>query len=603
MHIVRAGCNNCKNRRVKCDEMRPQCNKCVKSGRFCDGYPAYKRSTLIAIPIAPRPENNASISPSTQTSTLPMIRSRTPQLSIRKPRHPYKASIVQHSLTIYTPCEPLLNTREGQYFQVFRAHTSSEVSGEFNSEFWTRTVLQESGSNTSVRHTIVALGALYKTLNEASKLPSDSPSNHTLVRNHYSFALLCYGKALMRAREALKTSGTYSPRAMLISILLCTCFESFVGDYKTASALIQRGLGLLEEQRGQIQQPLIHGSIDAIGNDLIQAFTRLALQAKSTDMALHFANPYRIRLNPVQVSASPPTSQPSLNIPPILSYRSEIPEVFTSSQEARSALDYLCEWILRIDEVLSSDFGQGRDEHFLPTSIKELGADCRTQLAQWSAAFEPLLNARSREGISLVEIIGIDVLKMVQLMTLVQFLMGFSTSEMDFDNFIPQFNEICELAEDVLTREKLGMGQGESKTGFVSSQTRYPAGNSSLQASFSLDLGVIPPLFLVATRCRERELRRDAIRMLLSSPRREGLWDSTLCGRVAEWIMQIEEEGLPPLHVGVPTRAESVAADERVTIKEILFDLQRREATIRCGTRGVKEGVSDPRARETHIRW
>lgn len=42
-------------RRVKCDEARPECMKCVRSGRHCPGYPAYKPMPDIATPIAQRP--------------------------------------------------------------------------------------------------------------------------------------------------------------------------------------------------------------------------------------------------------------------------------------------------------------------------------------------------------------------------------------------------------------------------------------------------------------------------------------------------------------------------------------------------------------------
>ena len=125
-----------------------------------------------------------------------------------------------------------------------------------------------------------------------------------------------------------------------------------------------------------------------------------------------------------------------------------------------------------------------------------------------------------------------------------------------------------------------------------------------IKASFALDLGIVPPLFVVATKCRDRKLRRDAIRLLLSSPRREGMWDSILSGRVAQWIMEIEEEGLS--HYEGPwgmAAMETVGEEKRVMVKEILFDLQRREATLRCGTRGAREGDPDERARIKHIWW
>ena len=34
----RSGCLTCKIRRVKCDETRPQCSRCLSAGRYCGGY-------------------------------------------------------------------------------------------------------------------------------------------------------------------------------------------------------------------------------------------------------------------------------------------------------------------------------------------------------------------------------------------------------------------------------------------------------------------------------------------------------------------------------------------------------------------------------------
>ncbi|KAK3385315.1 hypothetical protein B0H63DRAFT_181546 [Podospora didyma] len=35
---VKTGCQTCKTRKVKCDEGRPACVRCVSTGRACDGY-------------------------------------------------------------------------------------------------------------------------------------------------------------------------------------------------------------------------------------------------------------------------------------------------------------------------------------------------------------------------------------------------------------------------------------------------------------------------------------------------------------------------------------------------------------------------------------
>jgi len=247
------------------------------------------------------------------------------------------------------------------------------------------------------------------------------------------------------------------------------------------------------------------------------------------------------------------------------------------------------------------------------------------QLMQWGTAFQPLFDSRRNRVVTITERAGIDVLKMIHGMTAILFAMGFSKTEMDFDNHINSMQEIVELAKEVVVDEELFLAQEncggsagyrhatdgrsihERFPGLASHQpgaSRAEGGPLHIKASFALDLGIVPPLFVVATKCRQRKLRREAIRLLMSSPRREGMWDSILSGKVAQWIMESEEEGLQPWQGPYsPAARETVPDENRVMVKEILFDMQRRQATLRCGTRGAREGDPDPKARETHIRW
>jgi hypothetical protein len=526
--------------------------------------------------------------------------------------------------------------REGQYFQVFRIHTANELSGFFDSEFWTSSVLQESHSEAAIRHAVVALGALYKTLEKASESPPGSPNDHQntfdTAPTHYSFALQQYGKALTQLRESIQNNETGSQRTILISIILFTCFQSFTGDHKAAISQIQSGLGLLEERRQNTKQQLIRRR-DDVEDELVQMFTRLAIQAKSYDMAFHFPHPYVIRLSP---NINDPTSPRSPSSPSdatsSASEDSNIPEVFASSQEAREALDALVERIMRLNEALSS-FHPGPN-NILPRSVQHQGLGFHTALTQWSKAFQPLLDSRRSRGISNTERACINVLKMMQLMSSVLFLMAFSSSEMEFETFTTYFKDIVDLAKEVVVDEELSLAQQrcgdlascrhrdaqtQSKRssamagqfpGLATHHSHVPGayreedGYLHIKASFALDLGIVPPLFVVATKCRNRKLRRDAIRLLMSSPRREGMWDSILSGRVAKWIMEIEEEGMVAFDAYDPRSYNQVVQDERrVMVKEILFDLQSRQATLRCGTRGKKERELDERARETTIWW
>jgi len=536
------------------------------------------------------------------------------------------------SPTFYKPGGFAFNVQEGQYLQVFQKHTASELSGFFDSEFWTRSVLQECHSEASIRHAVVALGALYKTLEKASESPPGSPDNNPFdtAANHYNFALQQYGKSLTRLLESLQNNARRSQRTVLISIILFTCFQSFIGDHKAAISQIQHGLSLLEERGQELRQPLIRRKDDIVEDEIVQMFTRLAIQAKSYDMAFHFPPPHVIRLLPHTKASTLPTSLPLL-LDAESTASIHIPIIFSTSQEARQVLDSLCEQIMLFNELLSSY--QPRPHNIIPKDDQSLANSLSKmhlkrqliQLGQWDNAFQPLLHARHRPGVSNTERAGVNVLKMIHVMTTILVYTASSATEMVFDRFIEHYREMVELAKEVVVDEELFLAREEcgdlnscrhgANTNEMHNQyspelsPRQPgayqeASFCHIKASFTLDLGIVAPLFVVATKCRDRKLRREATRWLLSSPRREGMWDSILCGRVAQWIIEIEEEGLSPWDGPHGHAAkETVPAEKRVIVKEILFDFQKREATLRCGTRGVREGDLDMRVRETHIWW
>ncbi|QSZ36950.1 hypothetical protein DSL72_009041 [Monilinia vaccinii-corymbosi] len=701
---VKTGCKHCKIRRVKCDETRPQCTKCVRSGRQCDGYPYNPRNKHVknTLPIAPRPSGNAAgLDPPSSSSTTFMIPTTTTASSasasaslvpLRPPRVTHKSKSIDTPPPTSTTLGPIVeidtelfrpptlglafNAEEGRYFQVFRTHTASELSGFFDSDFWTRSVLQESHSEASIRHAVVALGALYKTLEAVAESPPGSPTT-TSVGAHHSpsspsrvsapthchFAWEQYGKAVTRMRQSIENNEVRSQRTILISSVLFTCFQSFVGDHKAAIKQVQVGLGVMEKQRRERQKSYLQRQDDIVEEELGQMFTRMAIQAKSYDMAFHFPAPWVIRLstnpsiaNPVVASPplgtpspSPTTSSslltnldwryhvahdPSLVNPPspsesatgtAASIEAPMPESFPNVHEARLVLDALCERIMRYHEELVGFYTVSNN--ILPASIKCNGYAFGRSLEQWQASFAPLLAQRRAPGTSQTERAGMIVLQMGCIMTRVLVFTAFSASEMDFDQFLPFFVEINERAKELIVDEELALAQARcggaacrhvaaSGVG-VGSGMRTPFGvkvvagspaasrdmYSHIKPSFALDLGIVPPLFVVATKCRDRKVRREAISLLMSSHRREGMWDSRLCAGVGNWIMHVEEEGLDEYAPGGASETQFVGEERRVMVMEIGFNLERRWAMLRCGTRGVRKGDFDPRARETPVRW
>jgi hypothetical protein len=61
---------------------------------------------------------------------------------------------------------------------------------------------------------------------------------------------------------------------------------------------------------------------------------------------------------------------------------------------------------------------------------------------------------------------------------------------------------------------------------------------------FNLNMGLIVPLYFVAGKCRMHSVRRKAIELLRVRERQEGVSNSFMAAKVAERLVEIEEEGL-----------------------------------------------------------
>jgi len=123
-----------KIRRVKCDETKPLCSRCVKAGLDCDGYP-----DLATQKKKPQQPPRLLLAPAKlprETFPAPHTISKSPQQSLFK------------------------NEQEHRYFRVFSNESAAQLSGYFDSDLWHGLVLQACESNSSIRHAVIAVGAL-----------------------------------------------------------------------------------------------------------------------------------------------------------------------------------------------------------------------------------------------------------------------------------------------------------------------------------------------------------------------------------------------------------------------------------------------------------
>jgi hypothetical protein len=237
---------------------------------------------------------------------------------------------------------------------------------------------------------------------------------------------------------------------------------------------------------------------------------------------------------------------------------------FNSFEEAHSSMNvYLHDFILFL---ASLDPGLPRDLPQLQ-AITEQHRVLTKRHTAWGKAFDDLLE----RGPTATES---DIAKLQVWRTLIDVMLELNVARggMTWDGKTDMFRKLVNFAEIVVEKQPRGqvvssgtrtttsqvsgphISRLNSKdqhqdpmncddTALSPSQVDYCQTVSSSKPVFSLDIGIVTPLYVVVSRCRDPAIRRRGLQLLASCNRREGIWDSTLAARVAERIIAIEENG------------------------------------------------------------
>jgi hypothetical protein len=131
-----------------------------------------------------------------------------------------------------------------------------------------------------------------------------------------------------------------------------------------------------------------------------------------------------------------------------------------------------------------------------------------------------------------------------------------------WDKAMPQMEEILVLGEKIISPTS-------------------PGDDQRAQTTFCLDVGIIVPLFTVATQCQDPLMRRKAIALLRSTSRQEALWNSLLIAKAAERILEIEESMLEETNAS--TNRSDLARSPSV---KPFFELDAKGGRLRYLQRG-----------------
>jgi hypothetical protein len=605
-------------------------------------------------------------------------------------------------MSLYDPSVNIHTTEaENRYFQFFSDHTAHELSGFFDATLWTRLVLQESHNVAAIRHAVIALGALNKSLESAPGPDLKVNDIQSIDKKHHEQAVLQHLKAIQALNYYISSSNAPQLRNALIACLLFVCFETFQGSYASSVQQTYEGLKILRSyyvgkpgSRPWIPRRSLPTSSKSMQKTMKVSKalkTRMGCDnvLKEVAMALHLEeyletdntgpesedpakpadiNPtidpgseiYEIEppvydpraehvdirqmagtdfnkeqqrsinmypLRPIfkdnpfstEVSAQPSSSSDttrktstisvlsSSTVLPLVSYTPPSTEPHTPSPSnptfahntsgsslkrplaSRSPTPIpILQNDLTIEEILIQTFvrldGQGLffgmipgipplywdihkvwhvpippsfpdfhtaqrcwdflQDHVLqfyrrtsfdrtyapassdsPASIAKQHATYLKQLSTFATSFQPYLdNAITPDGA--ITNPAALVLSLYQKCVSIVLATVPHDSEMFYDAFLPDFQYITRTCALLIAAQDV---------------TCLPR-----NTRFSFDIGIVPPLHVTATKCRDPVVRREAIDLLFASPRQEGMWDGVLSARIGRWIVSCDEEGLPP---------------------------------------------------------
>ena len=272
-------------------------------------------------------------------------------------------------------------------------------------------------------------------------------------------------------------------------------------------------------------------------------------------------------------------SEPSDSVP---GFSSEIPNAFSSLEEARNSMDFHWNTCIQLLTDVEDAHKIQEDMKLFEKQLEETRLKFSIVVEKWFSAFRAFMQKNGilldRKGTQAARTLEVSQSFMAIFLEVATH-GGVLTTEMIWDNFTEEFKHILELASLII--QSCDMDPESHKQ----------------QPQFSQDMAIVAPLYAIAHRCRDPVVRRKAISLLYASPRQEGVWNSILAARVAEKVMGIEEEGL-----GYVTCSQDVPDWARLNDMEVKFDLYGRLAVISYRrSRSVHEKTRKPRV-ET-ITW
>lgn len=498
-------------RRVKCDEGRPACRRCVSTGRVCDGYGIWGGG---GTPYGPPQPNRA--------------------------------------LSVY--CTPVpsgnLSDEEHVCLDWLIRQTAKKFSGFFPSEFWSTLIFQASAQEPAVRHAVIALASAHRFEQPWGLRASDASKSFS----NEHFTLRHYNKAIQHLC-ANTTQTNYSLRVVLITCMLFITLEYLRGEYQMGSAHLRYGLRLLTDiststSPSKATPKLLRPEKDFAYNALVDTYARL-----STQSAMFGHIPASMCLVTQDLQSTPPY-------------------IFTSLLEARRSLDNHLNRIRCLERHFQSNHPPNQEMISTQNRIlADLALWRKAYTATLARLETDKTSGRNKFGYLLLRVYHEMATIMASVClpkseheteiifdsyteNFIVIMSGFLDMCKSWTSASFRERDVSTLAtqpsdtRDIFISKTLSDLDAILDTHFLNIFEKHTDMNRLVEEpdctgnDFTVEMGYIPPAYYTALKCRVPRIRRQAIRALRAAPHREGVWNGPLLADVLEEVIGIEEGDL-----------------------------------------------------------
>ncbi|KAF1966365.1 hypothetical protein BU23DRAFT_518131 [Bimuria novae-zelandiae CBS 107.79] len=539
---TKTGCITCRIRRIKCDEAKPSCKRCTSTGRKCDGYTTSGLSgPALAVAYAP------------------------PQF-LRNPSHALD----------------LNSTQEQEAFHFFKNQTAYELSGFFDSVFWQFEVLQASHTIPAIRHAVIAIAALHrKFISGRMPVVPDDISDKQIA-----FAIEQSNRAIQELTRSSSQRTISDMMDVMTACIMFYCLCCFQGHQATALEHLRSGLKILHQLDQSFDNETDDMEVHPVSLKTLRAiFVTMDVQARgvmSKEMLETWAH------------------RPKRNF-------NKPPRQFVTFSQARYAFEAVYHEMLGFMQALDVNPPSGPDApRWLQGQYQQFQREfdaLSIRLDEFLARLSQVTAQEDRESI-----LGIKLFR-AQIGIYLRLFKGFDavkcSREIEWEVEEHDMILILDLACELLRAPPDISAPAGTRPEDYYPDTADPEYVTEAEIPayarpvFSSNSGLLSALWLVVTKSRSSTLRRRAMALMLDFPRREGIWDGVVAGRVAWEILRLEETAVDGvLGVNPDQQAETIADCNKVrdcSIKYIgsrVMEVEFRSLTqweARPAARGIKK--------------